>query len=105
MDLGKIMKQAQKVQKEMLKAQEELAGERVEASSGGGMVRVVANGKQEILEVKINPDAVNPEDVELLEDMVLVAVNEALGESRELASRKLSKLTGGVESPGVDVEN
>ncbi|MDI6891683.1 MAG: YbaB/EbfC family nucleoid-associated protein [Actinomycetota bacterium] len=101
MDLGKIMKQAQKVQKEMVKAQEELAGERVEASSGGGMVKVIVNGKQEILEVKINPDAVNPEDVEMLEDMVLVAANEALGESRELASRKLSKLTGGLNLPGL----
>lgn len=97
----KMLKQIQQMQKQMAKVQEELAGERVEATAGGGMVKVVANGKQEVLEIKIEKEAVDPNEVELLEDMVLAAVREALGKSAELAQEKLGRLTGGLSLPGL----
>ncbi|TET67595.1 MAG: YbaB/EbfC family nucleoid-associated protein, partial [Candidatus Zixiibacteriota bacterium] len=82
--LGNMMKQVQKMQAEMEKIQEELAEERVEGSAGGGVVKVVANGRQEILEIKISPEVVNPEDVEMLEDLVLAAVNQAREKAAQL---------------------
>jgi len=101
MDVGKLMKQAKKMQQEMVKIQEELAGERIEASAGGGAVKVVANGKQELLEVKIDPEVVDSDDVGMLQDLVLAAANEALQQSRDLAAQRLNSVTGGMGIPGL----
>lgn len=100
-NMGKMMKQVQKMQADMAKLQEELVNRTVEASAGGGMVTVVANGKQEVLAIKINPEAVDPEDVEMLQDMVLAAVNEALRQSQEMVSKEMGKITGGMNIPGL----
>jgi DNA-binding YbaB/EbfC family protein len=96
-----MMQQAQKLQAQLLKAQEELANLTVEASSGGGAVKVVMNGQQQIKSVKISPEVVNPQDVEMLEDMVLTAVREASAKAQELAAKQLSGLTGGLKIPGL----
>jgi DNA-binding YbaB/EbfC family protein len=100
-NVQKMMKQAQKMQRQMLEAQEALAEERVEGTSGGGMVTVMADGQQNILEVKINPEVVDPEDVEMLEDLVLAAASEALRKSRELAEERLGAFTKGMKIPGL----
>jgi DNA-binding YbaB/EbfC family protein len=99
--MGELMKQMQAMQARMEQMQEELAEKRIEASSGGGMVRVVANGKQEILEIKIDPEVVDPEDVEMLEELVLAAVNQARDKASELQMEGLSGLTGGLKIPGL----
>lgn len=99
-NLNQIMQQAQQMQAEMAKAQEELKSEVVEASAGGGMVTVKVTGDLEIQEVRIDPQAVDPEDVELLQDMVLAAVNEALRSAQELASSRLGAATGGLGGAG-----
>ncbi len=91
----------QQFQAKMAKIQEELDSAMVEASSGGGMVTVRINGQQQIHSVKISPEVLDPEDVGLLEDMVLAAVNEAIGKSKELAASKLSAVTGGLKIPGL----
>ena len=96
-----MMQQAQKLQAKLSKAQEELGDITVEASSGGGAVTVVVNGQQKIQSVKISPEAVNPEDVELLEDMILTAVSEAMAKSQEVAAEHLGGLTGGLKIPGL----
>jgi DNA-binding YbaB/EbfC family protein len=96
-----MIQQAQKLQAQLLKAQEELAGLTVEASSGGGAVTVTMNGQQQILSVKIAPEVVNPEDVEMLEDMVLSAVKEAQTMAQEAAAKKMGGLTGGLKIPGL----
>jgi len=96
-----MMQQAQKLQAQLAKAQEELGNLTVEASSGGGAVTVVMNGQQKIQSVKISPEVVNPEDVEMLEDMVLTAVSEALTKSQEAAAQRLGGLTGGLKIPGL----
>jgi DNA-binding YbaB/EbfC family protein len=96
-----MIQQAQKLQAQLLKAQEELANLTVEASSGGGAVTVTMNGQQQILSVKISPEVVNPEDVEMLEDMVLSAVKEAQVMAQEAAAKKMSGLTGGLKIPGL----
>jgi DNA-binding YbaB/EbfC family protein len=101
MDMNALMKQAQKMQEKMQKIQEELVHERIEETSGGGMVRVVVNGHQEIIELQIKPDAVNPDDVELLEDMILVALRNALAKSQELAKARMAEVTGGLKIPGM----
>ncbi|HDP70593.1 MAG TPA: YbaB/EbfC family nucleoid-associated protein [Actinobacteria bacterium] len=101
MDMGKLMKQAKKMQQEMAKIQEELTGEKIEASAGGGAVKVIVNGKQELLEVKIDPSVVNSEDIDMLQDLVLAGVNEALQQSRDLAEQKLNSITGGMGIPGL----
>jgi len=101
--LGNMMKQVQKMQAEMEKIQEELAEERVEATAGGGVVKVVANGRQEILEIKISPEVVNPDDVEMLEDLILAAVNQAREKAAELQAENLGRLTGGLKIPGLSV--
>lgn len=101
MNYGKMMKQVQEMQKQMAKAQEELADEVVEASAGGGMVTVKVTGDLKIQEIKIDPGAVDPDDAEMLEDMVMAAVNEALRSAQELASNKLGGLTGGLNIPGL----
>jgi len=100
-DMGKMMKQVQKMQADMAKMQEDLKEMTVEATVGGGVVRVVATGKQEIREIKIDPEVVNAEDVEMLEDLVLAAVNEALRKSIELQAEQMAKITGGIKIPGL----
>jgi DNA-binding YbaB/EbfC family protein len=95
------MKQAQKMQEQMARVQEELANKTVEATAGGGMVTVTANGKQEILAVKISPEVINPQDSAMLEDLVTAAVNEALRSSRELLQQEMTKITGGLRIPGI----
>ena len=97
MDMNKLLKQAQQMQAEMAKAQEELAKEIVEASAGGGMVTVKATGALEIVEVKISPEAIDPDDPEMLADMVLAAVNEAIRSAQGLAESKLGGAMGGME--------
>ena len=99
-DMQAMMRQVQQMQAEMQKAQEELKNETVEASAGGGMVTVKVSGELEILDLKIDPDAVDPEDVELLQDMVQAALNEALRAAQELAANKLGAVTGGLGGPG-----
>jgi DNA-binding YbaB/EbfC family protein len=92
--MGQLMKQVQQMQADMAKAQEELANETVEASAGGGMVKVTMTGDMKLREITISPDAIDPEDPELLQDMVTAAVNEALRSAQELASTKLGGVTG-----------
>ncbi len=97
--MGNIMAQMNKMQEEMAKTQEELADETVEASVGGGVVTVVANGNQEIQSIKIQPDVVDPEDVEMLEDLILSAVTEALQKSQDLSEERMGGLTSGLGLP------
>jgi DNA-binding YbaB/EbfC family protein len=99
--IGNMMKQIQKMQQEMEKIQEELANKTVEGSAGGGMVKVTANGKQEILEIKIDPEVVNKDDVEMLQDLIVAAVNQAKEKAQELANEEMSRLTGGLKIPGM----
>ncbi len=101
MDLGAMMKQVQQMQAEMASAQEKLKDEVVEASAGGGMVKAKMSGDLRLLELQIDPQAADPEDVELLSDMVLAAVNEALRSAQELAASKLGGITGGMGLPGL----
>ena len=89
------------MQNKLLKIQEELANEKVEATAGGGAVKAVANGQQKLLSVEIDPAAVDPEDVEMLQDLIVVAVNDALARAQELASKQLSSITGGMKIPGL----
>jgi len=98
---GDLMKQMQAMQARMEQMQEELAEKKIEVSSGGGMVRVVANGKQEILEIKIDPEVVNADEVEMLEELILAAVNQAKEKASELQMEGLSGLTGGLKIPGL----
>lgn len=100
-NLGAMMKQAQKMQAEMARVQEELAKERVEASVGGGVVTAVISGDLKVQSVRIDPAAIDPDDVAMLEDMVVAAVNEALRQAQDLASRKMAGVTGGLNIPGL----
>ncbi len=100
-NMGNLMKQAQKLQSKMLKMQDELADRTVEAAAGGGMVKVVANGRQQILSIEIEKEVVDPDDVEMLQDLVLAAVNDALVKSQEMVSEEMGKLTGGMNIPGM----
>ena len=99
--MGNMMKQAQKLQSRMLKLQDELAEKTVESSSGGGMVTVVANGKQQVVSIAIEKEVVDPEDVEMLQDLITTAVNEALKKVHEEMSSEMSKITGGMNIPGL----
>jgi nucleoid-associated protein EbfC len=99
-NLNQMMRQVQQMQAEMVKAQEELKNEVVEASAGGGMVTVKISGDLELRELRIDPEAVDPEDVELLQDMVQAAVNEAIRSAQELAASKMGAATGGLGGPG-----
>ncbi len=99
--LGDLMRQAQKLQEEMMKAQEEAKKKTVEATSGGGMVSVVASGAGELVSIRIEKDVVNPEDVEMLQDLILAAANEALRRAHDLVNEDMSKLTGGLQIPGM----
>jgi len=100
-NLGSIMKQAQKIQAQIAKVQEELAQKTVEASAGGGMITVVANGKQEIVSIRIEPEVIDASDREMLQDLVVAAVNEALRKSQEMVSEEMKKITGGLSIPGL----
>jgi DNA-binding YbaB/EbfC family protein len=100
-DLGNMMKQAQKLQSKMLAMQEELGNRTVTVQVGGGMVEVVANGRQEVLSLRIDPEVVNSDDTEMLQDLILAAVNDALNRSREMVSDEMAKLTGGMKIPGL----
>ena len=100
-NLGKLMKQAQEMQQKMAKLQEELAGKEVEATSGGGMVRVKMNGQQEVLSVQIDPQVFADGDKEMLEDLMAAAFNEARRMALDLAKEEMSKLTGGLPIPGM----
>jgi len=99
--LGNILKQAQEVQSRIAQLQEEMAGRRVEATAGGGMVSVMMNGKQEVLSIQIDPEVVNREDMEMLQDLIRAAVNEAIRKSREMMADEMKKLTGGLSIPGL----
>jgi DNA-binding YbaB/EbfC family protein len=99
--MGNMMKQAQKLQSKMAKMQEELAGRTVEGSAGGGMVKVVANGRQQVLGITIEKEVVDPDDLEMLQDLILAAVNDALGKAQEMVTNEMGKLTGGMNIPGL----
>lgn len=99
--LGDMMRQAQVLQEKMAKAQEEAGKRTVEAASGGGMVTVVVNGRQELLSIRFDRQVVNPEDIEMLQDLVLAAVNEALKKSRDMMAEEMKGLTGGLNIPGM----
>lgn len=99
--LGNLMKEAQKLQAQMEALQAEAAKKRVEATAGGGMVTVEANGQQEILSIKIDRDVINPEDPQMLEDLILAACNEAIRKSKELVQAEMGKLTAGLKIPGL----
>lgn len=101
MDMKKMMKQAQKMQLELARAQEEIKTMEFEATAGGGMVKVVAMGDMSIKSIEIDPEAIDPEDVEMLQDMVLAAVNEALRGVGEESSQRLNSVTGGMNIPGL----
>ena len=100
-NMNSMMKQAQKLQKKMLEAQQDLATKTVEASSGGGMVKVVANGAQKVESIVLEKEVVDPEDIEMLQDLVLAAVNDALKKSQDMVSTEMGKLTGGMNIPGM----
>ena len=101
MNMQKMLKQVQKMQAEMAKAQEELKNKTVDATAGGGVITVTANGNQEIVAIKIEPDAVDPDDVEMLQDLVVAAVNEALRKAQDLVAQEMQKITGGLNIPGM----
>ncbi len=100
-NIGNIVKQAKKMQEKMGQLQQELETRTVEAQSGGGMVRVLVNGKFEIVSLKIEKEVVNPEDVEMLQDLIAAAVNEGIRKSQEMASQEMAKITGGLAIPGL----
>lgn len=100
-NMGNMMKQAQKMQAKMMKLQGEMDQYTAEGTAGGGMVKAVANGKQQVLSVTIDPEAVDPEDVEILQDMVTAAVNDALTKVGKIVNEKMSKVTGGMNIPGL----
>jgi len=99
--MGNLWKQAQELQGRLAQIQEELARKTVEAAAGGGMVRVTVNGQMVLNALKIDPAVVNPQDTEMLEDLIRAAVNEGLKRAREMASEEMSKLTGGLKIPGL----
>jgi hypothetical protein len=99
--MGNMMKQAQKLQADMQKLQEELGDKQTEGTAGGGMVKAVVTGKQDLVSIEIEKEVVDPEDVEMLQDLVTAAVNEALRKSREMVTEEMSKLTGGLNIPGL----
>lgn len=99
-NMGNMMKQAQKMQREMLKLQEEIEQRTVEASSGGGAVTVVVSGKKDIRSINIEPEVVDPDDIEMLQDLIIAAINEAIRKADEMVAQEMSKLTGGLNLPG-----
>ncbi len=99
--MGNLFKQAQEVQAKLAQIQEDLARKTVEASAGGGMVRVMVNGQFVLSSIKVDPSVVNPQEREMLEDLILAAVNEGLRRAREMVSEEMSKVTGGLKIPGL----
>lgn len=100
-NMGQLMKQAQQMQAKMAKIQEELGEKTVEASAGGGMVSVVANGRQEIVSVRIEREVIDPDDQEMLQDLVIAAVNDALNKAKDMMNEEMGKLTKGLNLPGI----
>ncbi|MCR3956015.1 MAG: YbaB/EbfC family nucleoid-associated protein [Gudongella sp.] len=100
-NMNNMMKQMQKMQKKMEEVQAQVDATELEATSGGGAVKVVVNGKREVLDIEIDPSVVDPEDVEMLQDLVMAAVNEALRKAEEFASKEMGKVTGGLNIPGL----
>jgi DNA-binding YbaB/EbfC family protein len=98
---GNLMKEAQRLQQQMQELQEQVGQKKVQATAGGGMVTVEVNGRQEVVSIKIDPEVINRDDPQMLEDLVLAACNEALRKSRELVQQELGKLTGGLKIPGL----
>jgi len=101
MNMNSLMKQAQKMQKQMAEIQDDLANKTLEVSSGGGAIKVVINGEKQITALTISPDAVDPDDVEMLQDLVMTAVNEAIRQMDEAVSGQMAKITGGMNMPGL----
>ncbi|MCP4745488.1 MAG: YbaB/EbfC family nucleoid-associated protein [Desulfobacteraceae bacterium] len=99
--MGNMMKQAQKLQSKMMKLQEELGDRTVETTAGGGMIKVVANGRNQIVSLNIEKEVVDPDDVEMLQDLVLAAVNDALTKAQEMVAGEMGKITGGFNLPGI----
>lgn|SRR5690554_4654735 len=99
--MGNMMRQAQQMQRKMEEMQKELESREVEASAGGGMVTVRVSGKQQLLGIALEPDAVDPQDVDMLQDLIMVAVNEGIRKSQEMVQSEMSKLTGGLNIPGL----
>ena len=100
-NIQKLMKQAQKMQEQMMKVQEELASKTVESSAGGGMVTAVVNGKFELISLQIEKEVVDPEDIEMLQDLIVAAVNEGVRKAQEMTASEMSKVTGGLNIPGM----
>jgi nucleoid-associated protein EbfC len=100
-NINNIMKQAKKMQEKIGKLQQELENKTIEAQAGGGMVRVIVNGKFEVVSLKIEKEVVNPEDIEMLQDLIVAAVNEGIRKSQEMASAEMGKITGGLSIPGM----
>jgi hypothetical protein len=101
--IGNMMKQVQAMQAKMEKIQAELEEERVEGSSGGGMVKVIANGKQDIVSIEIDKEVVDPDEVDMLQDLIVAAINQAREKAQELQSERMSSLTGGLSLPGLNL--
>lgn len=100
-NFGNIMKQAKKIQERMAQLQDELALKTVEASAGGGMVSVLVNGRHELVSLKIEKEVVNPEDLDMLQDLIIAAVNEGVRKAQEMATAEMAKITGGLSIPGL----
>ena len=100
-NIGNLMKQAQQFQEKMAKLQEEMGNKTIEASAGGGMVTVVVNGQQEIVSIAIDPEAIDPDDAEMLQDLVLAAVNDGLSRAKKMMNEEMGKLTGGLNIPNI----
>ena len=100
-NMGNLMKQAQQFQNRMAKLQQELGQKTIEATSGGGMVTVVVNGQQEVVSIKIDPEVVDPEDIEMLQDLVLAAVNDGMARAKKMVNDEMAKLTGGLNLPNI----
>lgn len=100
-NMNKLMKQVQKMQKDMEKLQDELMEKTVEATAGGGVVKAVANGKKQLVSIELDPEIVDPEDIDMLQDLILAASNEALQKAEEMVAKEMSKLTGGMNIPGM----
>ena len=100
-NMGNLLKQAQQFQTKMAKLQEELGDRTVEASSGGGMVTVVVNGRQEIISISIDPEVINPDDLEMLQDLIMAAVNDGVSKAKDMVNEEMGKLTSGLNLPNI----
>lgn len=100
-NMGNLLKQAQLLQNKMAKLQEDLEEKKVEASSGGGMVTVVVNGRQELLSINIEPEVINPDDQEMLQDLILAAINDGMAKAKNMVNEEMGKLTGGLNLPNI----